>query len=405
MSTSSDISSLFRLFGRRASQYQEIAEADASNASLEQWPGISKAEVVQAPAEPDGLFSRPNPAVSVAPAQVAQGAEQEVAPPSPQERLVLPTLAAELHEPVAGGAVSLRSMLGKLAQSDAEVPALNPARPHAKLANIKIVAVVSAKGGVGKSTISANFAVALQREGQAVLAVDLDPQNALHHYLGVEPEQGSVLLTAGIAQPDVAGQSWQDICLPSPTGVHLLAYGAVDEKRRRTFEGQLDQDPDWLARQLAELELADGALVILDTPPGPSVYLQQVLSVANLVLVVSLSDAASYNTLPMIDSLIKTYAGERPEFLGVGYLINQVDRSRQLNKDITQIMRNALGSKVLGLIHRDQSISEALAYNQSVLDYDPRGQGTHDILACAHAVIARLAAGKGTGSVSQEPQA
>jgi cellulose synthase operon protein YhjQ len=397
MSTSSDISSLFRLFGRRASQYQEIAEADAGSASLEHWPGISKAEVVQSPAEADGLFSRPNAAVSAAPLQAVQEA------PLP-ERLVLPALATELHESSSAGAVSLRSMLGKLAQGDVELPALNAARPHSKLAKIKIVAVVSAKGGVGKSTISANFAVALQREGQAVLAIDLDPQNALHHYLGVEPEQGNVLLAAGIAQPDVAGQSWQDICLPSPTGVHLLAYGAVDEKRRRTFEGQLDQDPDWLARQLAELELADGALVILDTPPGPSVYLQQVLSVANLVLVVSLSDAASYNTLPMIDSLIKTYAGERSEFLGVGYLINQVDRSRQLNKDITQIMRNALGNKVLGLIHRDQSISEALAYNQSVLDYDPRGQGTHDILACAHAVIARLAAGKLASNVSPESQ-
>ncbi len=401
MSTSSDISSLFKLFGRRASQYQEIAEADAGSASLESWPGIFKAEVLPPPAARDGLFSRAQVAASVALPQTVPASALELVPaqqPTAPERLVLPALAAELTEPFAGGALSLRSMLGKLAQVEDEAPTLNVSRPRAQLANIKIIAVVSAKGGVGKSTISANFAVALQREGHAVLAVDLDPQNALHHYLGVEPEPGNVLLTAGIAQPVVAGQSWQDICQPSPVDVHLLPYGAVDEKRRRTFEGQLDQDPDWLARQLAGLELADGALVILDTPPGPSVYLQQVLSVANLVLVVSLSDAASYNTLPMIDSLIKTYAGDRPDFLGAGYLINQVDRSRQLNKDITQIMRNALGDKVIGLIHRDQSISEALAYNQSVLDYDPRGQGAHDILACAHAVIAWL-------KIRAEPQA
>jgi cellulose biosynthesis protein BcsQ len=115
-----------------------------------------------------------------------------------------------------------------------------------------------------------------------------------------------------------------------------------------------------------------------------------VLAVANLALVVSLSDAASYNTLPMMDSLIKTYAGDRPEFFGASYLINQVERSRKLSEDITRIMCDVLGDKVLGLVRRDPSITEALAYNRSVLDYDPRGLGCHDLLSSAKAVLLKL---------------
>ena len=131
--------------------------------------------------------------------------------------------------------------------------------------------------------------------------------------------------------------------------------------------------------------------MIIDTPPGPSVYLQQALSVANLALVVSLADAASYTALPMIDSLIKTHTAGRKSFVGTSYLINQVDNSRQLSRDITQIMQGLLGQQVIGTVHRDQSITEALAYNRNVLDYDPQGRGCHDILDCAQALVERLA--------------
>ncbi|MEI6259077.1 MAG: AAA family ATPase, partial [Deltaproteobacteria bacterium] len=41
-------------------------------------------------------------------------------------------------------------------------------------ANTKIVAIVGPKGGVGKTTISANLAIALSVLGKKVIAVDLD---------------------------------------------------------------------------------------------------------------------------------------------------------------------------------------------------------------------------------------
>ena len=45
-----------------------------------------------------------------------------------------------------------------------------------------VFSVVSAKGGVGKTTITANMAMALAG-GRNVVAVDLDPQNALRLHL------------------------------------------------------------------------------------------------------------------------------------------------------------------------------------------------------------------------------
>lgn len=57
----------------------------------------------------------------------------------------------------------------------------------------KIWAVGSGKGGVGKSLISANFAVTLARHGRRVLALDLDLGGAnLHTCLGVDPPKMSI---------------------------------------------------------------------------------------------------------------------------------------------------------------------------------------------------------------------
>jgi len=74
------------------------------------------------------------------------------------------------------------------------------------------------------------------------------------------------------------------------------------------------------------------------------------------------------------------------------YLINQLDSSRQLSKDITQIMLGQLGQQVVGVVHRDQSISEALAYNRDVMEYDPNGRGCLDVVNCAKTILDRLAA-------------
>lgn len=374
MSASSDISSLFKLFGGRADQYQEISKESSDTASQRRWPVLSGGE----PAAAAPVVAQAQPTVEPV-AEPVQAPVQAAAPVEAQ---------AEPEAVSAWSAAGLRSLLAKLGQ-EARTQVEEPAKPVVttpKLDHIRILAVVSAKGGVGKSTLAANLAAALQRAGRPVLALDLDPQNALHHHFLSADEQ-QALGQRGIAHFD---HDWREQGMSSAEGVFVLPHGLVEESQRRDFEAQLHNDPQWLARRLSDLQLAEGALVIIDTPPGPSIYLQQALSVANLALVVSLADAASYTALPMIDGLIKTHTAGRKSFVGTSYLINQVDNSRQLSRDITQIMQGLLGQQVVGTVHRDQSITEALAYNRNVLDYDPQGRGCHDILHCAQALVERL---------------
>lgn len=251
---------------------------------------------------------------------------------------------------------------------------------------MRLLTIASAKGGVGKTTVTENLAVALSRQtGRTVLAVDLDPQNALGLHLGLSPQE-----LRGLSRASLSQQSWQDACFECQPGLYVLPFGIVTEEDRATLEAQIAANPRWLVDHLQALQLPSNALVLLDTPPGPSVYGRQALTAADWVVIVMLADAASYATLPMMQRLVQTYCASRPDFLDTFYVLNQVDSRRQLSQDILRVMRESAGSHFAGAIHSDEAVPEALALSASVLDYGQHSQARHDILACASFMAARM---------------
>jgi cellulose synthase operon protein YhjQ len=220
----------------------------------------------------------------------------------------------------------------------------------------------------------------------------MDPQNAVTVHFNLA---GSV--QRGMAEAILADESWAGVVRESASGVRVVPFGRVDEAHRAILEQRLHMTPDLLGRRLRELMTGPGNnnVVIIDTPPGPSAYLQQSLTAAELALVVSLADAGSYMTLPIILGLVQTYgAGNSLEYR---LILNQVDRALQLGKDVSKVMQSSFGDRVIGLIHQDQTVAESLAFQQSVLDYAPYSQASADFIQCAERVMAMLSADRPDG--------
>lgn len=240
---------------------------------------------------------------------------------------------------------------------------------------MRIVAVISPKGGVGKTTVTANLAASLVRFGGKVMVLDLDPQNALRLHFGMSYED-----PAGMSDHDLAGTGWRGAVCHSQYGVDFLPYGNIDEEQRSILEERIKNDPLWLSSRLQELALPEEQIVLIDTPPGPSIYLQQVLSVAHVGLVVLRPDAASYSTVPAIESLVQFYTKKRTDFLGCCYVLNQMDASKQLCRDVYGMLRATFKERfVASAIHRDEAVSEALACQAPVSYYAQHSSATHDI--------------------------
>ena len=86
----------------------------------------------------------------------------------------------------------------------------------------KIVAIGSGKGGVGKSTLTANLAVALARMGRKVGLVDADIYG---------PSQ-PMLLNASNSKPTADGD--QLVPIETESGVKLLSMGQLSHPARRS---------------------------------------------------------------------------------------------------------------------------------------------------------------------------
>lgn len=242
-----------------------------------------------------------------------------------------------------------------------------------------VIAVISPKGGVGKTTVSVNLACALAARGVSIRLIDLDPQNALRLHLGAEISDAN-----GLVHQTLQHASWANADYDSAYGASFIPYGKVSEIERITFEAHLVQTPNWLRDNLAALDHPPGSLTIIDTPPGPSVYAQQVLGIANLVLVVMIPDAGSYATLNSIEGLLEYYCANRSDYYGSYYVLNQFDAGLPLNRDIRMVMQDTLGERLAPhSVHRDESLSEALAFQQPAGQYAPHSQAVADVASLA----------------------
>ncbi|NLA23549.1 MAG: Mrp/NBP35 family ATP-binding protein [Bacteroidales bacterium] len=193
---------------------------------------------------------------------------------------------------------SVKDLLTKFAGSDYQVfvgssipkkqtPQMQPEIQPAGIKNI--IAVASGKGGVGKSTIAANLAVALAADGHSVGLIDADIFGpSVPKMFGLED-----------AKPEVVEKDGKQLMLPiQKFGIKILSVGFyVEPDSALIWRGpmasnafkQLIQDADW-----GELDF-----LIIDTPPGTSdIHLTMVqnLAITGAVIVstpqqVALADA------------------------------------------------------------------------------------------------------------------
>lgn len=214
--------------------------------------------------------------------------------------------------------------------------------PRAGHAGTRIV--ITGKGGVGKTTLTALLAHLFARQGKRVLAVDGDPQQNLAATLGIPPEEarrivpvsGSVayLREKTGAGPDISpgglltlNPDVSDVidrfALPVEPGLRLLVMGGVPQ----AGSGCLCPEYTLLAAIFRHMRLLSDDIVLLDTPAGLELFGRSVAEGFTCAVVVA---DPTYNALS-----VARESGALARQLGIGHIvlvINRIGRPEDMDK-------------------------------------------------------------------------
>lgn len=241
-------------------------------------------------------------------------------------------------------------------------------------------AIISKKGGVGKTTTAVNLAAALARLGQRVLVVDLDSNAGASLSLGLEKEElapgtADVLLRGVPPRAAIRSTSQENLWV-LPSSVDLRS-AEIELDRMSGKERQLEK----------KLEPIRGSFdqVIFDCPPALGLLTQNALCAADAFLIPALPQ---YLALEGLEHLIATAerlqlrAGHRPMSLGI--VLTAVDYRIKSMRELVGHMREKYGPKVFAVeVRTNISLAEAPAYGQTIFQYRPQSTGARGYLLLA----------------------
>lgn len=274
------------------------------------------------------------------------------------------------------------------------------AQPIDRVALRRTVAVVNGKGGVGKTSVTANLAGLYAAASYRVLAVDLDPQGNLGNDLGYLAaglsDVGAGLHMAALAgtapQPLTAVRDRLDVV---PGGEHLHDLAAALQSRRLSGRGGVDSLAASIAAVAGEYDL-----VLLDCPPGSEVLQAGALEAARWVLVPTKTDDASRAGLREVARRFTVARTTNPDLALLGVVLFGVNTSaRRVTGQARERLAQDLGgaAPVLGATIRHV---EAAA-----VDARGRGQLVHELERDVHAAPKWYERLRNPGSGPHEPLA
>jgi chromosome partitioning protein len=240
------------------------------------------------------------------------------------------------------------------------------------------IAILSQKGGTGKTTSVRTLTDVLRRLDLRVLAVDLDPQGNLSDYFDVDPEASPTIgdVLAGRAK---AREAVHDDVIPANLSLAESELALAGKMGRELT----------LKRALKDVK-RDYDVVFLDCPPTLGLLTVNALVAADWAL---LSSEAQYFAMQGVEQALEVVELARdslnPDLEWLGVVFNIADMRTIHSRDAFQALREEFGEKVF-----DTSIRQSIAYAESaergisILDHRP--DLGEDYISLADELLARL---------------
>lgn len=241
----------------------------------------------------------------------------------------------------------------------------------------RIIAITSGKGGVGKTNIAVNMAIAYAQLGKKVILIDGDlgmanvnvllnvvPQYNLMHVINHQKKMGEIILDTEYGIKFIAGAN----------GFSKIANMSVEEL-------------EYFAKEFASLGNAD--IIIIDTGAGITNNVTQFVAAADECYVVTTPEPTAITDAYGIIKILTTELLNKN--LNIKLLVNRVhsaDEGKRISERIITIVGQFLNYKVeyIGFVYDDPSVQTSVIRQKPFMAVNPSSKPS----VCLKHIVGRI---------------
>jgi flagellar biosynthesis protein FlhG len=248
-----------------------------------------------------------------------------------------------------------------------------PTGPQTRREPLRVIAVTSGKGGVGKTNISANLAALAARRGKRVLIVDADLGLAnVDIIFGVKP-------TRHIGDLLQEGVDANEVLAPAAPNIHILPAGSGVQKLTELSR----QDK---LRLLASLDTIEDRfdLVIIDSGAGIGDNVLFFVGAAQEVVLVLAPEPTALVDAYAVVKVLSQQAGVRNFAVIINPVVDEMP-ARDMFQKLSSVTGRFLTAKLrhLGYVPRDENVHRAVMAQRPVVDLFPMAPASRALVDVA----------------------
>lgn len=253
-------------------------------------------------------------------------------------------------------AAKLRQLMSK--QSKKSIEPMNP---------LRIITVASGKGGVGKSNLVANVAIAMQQKGKRVVVLDAD--------FGFANIDVILNITARSSFIDIITyrKSIMDVLTEGPGGIKFIS-GAYDVYKLKDIN---EESMDHLINNFNLLsQIAD--VLIIDTGAGLQQSALPFIKISDDIIIITTPEPTAitdaYSLVKNISA--KGIVRENAQIHVVSNMVDSEEEAQEVYKRLCIVVTKFLGFKMnyLGSIPYDRNLRTSVVRQQPLIVRVPRSK-------------------------------
>lgn len=242
---------------------------------------------------------------------------------------------------------------------------------------MRIVAIINQKGGVGKTTTTANLCHAIAESGSKVTVIDLDPQGHLAVSLGITARD-----IGGIDEAMLKEKKVQQQLIAVRDNLQLVAAGA---KLKDVEQLTSNNSPRGiLLRDALHGSLNDQDFVFIDCPPSSGLLVANALIAADEILIPMASDFLALQGLSHLMGTIKRFEKALQRKYKTLLVMSRYSPNRRISGQVLNVLLTHFPNQILATVIRETALlAECPSFGKTILEYSPKSRSARDFRSLA----------------------